>query len=146
MAISGLTALWVGAGLGLAAWLGSGLTDVYGWTGSLGTVAVILVYMLGNLALIVYFARDAERHLLKHVLFPLAGIAALGYPLYFVAKPGQAYPYNLVPYIVLAWIVWGFVTFFWFRAKDPAKLAAVGKILAEDTDDVAESHLLSAPV
>jgi amino acid transporter len=146
VAIYALTALSIGAGIALAAWLGSGLTDVYGWTGSIGTVAVILVYMLGNLALIRYFARDPERHVVKHILMPILGIAALAYPLYFVAKPGQSYPYNLVPYIVLAWIVWGFVTYFWFRTRDPEKLAAVGKVLAEESDDVAEGHLASAPV
>lgn len=146
MAIYGLTALSIGVGLGLSAWLGNGLTDVYGWTGSIGTVAVILVYMLANLALIRFFWRDGERSILRHVLVPVLGIAALAYPLYYTAKPGQSYPYNLVFYIVLAWVVWGLVTFFWFRAREPHKLAAVGKILAEESDDVSEGHLASAPV
>jgi hypothetical protein len=42
--------------------------------------------------------------------------------------------------------VWGFVTYYWFRTRDPEKLAAVGKVLAEESDDVAEGHLVSAPV
>ncbi len=146
MAIYGLTALSVGAGLGLAAWLGNGLTDVYGWTGSIGTVAVILVYMLANLALIRFFYRDPERSVVKHIVVPILGITALAYPLYSTAKPGQAYPYNLVFYIVLAWVVLGLVTFFWFRARAPHKLEAVGKVIAEDSDDVSEGHLVSAPV
>jgi amino acid transporter len=145
-AIYTLTFFSVAAGIGLSAWLGSGLTDVYGWTGSIGTVAVIIVYMLANLASIRYFARDKERSIVKHVIFPLAGIAALAYPLYFVAKPGQSYPYNLVPYIVLIWIAIGFVAFFYFRASDPRKLAAIGKVIAEEEDDVAEGRLLSAPI
>jgi len=145
-AIYTLTAFSVGAGLGLSAWLGSGLTDVYGWTGSLGTVAVILVYMLSCLASIRYFARDPERSIVKHVILPLAGVAALGYPLYFVAKPGQSYPYNLVPYLVLAWVVLGVAAYFYFRATAPRKLAAIGRLIAEEEDDVAEGRLLSAPL
>jgi amino acid transporter len=146
VAIYTLTAFSVGAGIGLSAWLGSGLTDVYGWTGSIGTVAVIIVYMLANLAAIRFFWQAQDRNILKHVLAPLAGIAALAYPLYFVAKPGQSYPYNLVPYLVLGWIVAGFATYFYFRARDPRKLEAVGRVVAEDEDDVAEGRLLSAPV
>jgi hypothetical protein len=64
-----------------------------------------------------------------------------------VAKPGQSYPYNLVPYVVLVWIVLGLVTYFYFRAKSPEKLAAVGSVLAEEEDgDFAEGRLASAPI
>jgi amino acid transporter len=146
IAIYALSALTIAAGIGLAAWLGSSITGVYGWTGSLGTVAVIIVYMMANLALIRFFAKDPERNLLKHVIAPLLGIAALAYPLYFVAKPGQAYPYNLVPYLVLIWIVLGLAVYFYFRSSAPEKLQAVGMALAEEEDDFAEGKLASAPV
>jgi amino acid transporter len=145
-AIYALSGISIGAGILLSAWLGSGLTDVYGWTGSLGTVAVILVYMMANIALIRYFARDPERNVLRHVVLPLLGIAALAYPLYFVAKPGQDHPYDLVPYLVLAWIVIGLLVYLYFRARAPEKLAAVGRVLAEEEDDLAEAKLMSAPV
>jgi amino acid transporter len=146
VAIYALTALAIALGIGLAAWLGSGITDVYGWTGSIGTVAVVLVYMLANIALIKYFWKDSERSVLRHVIIPLAGIAALAYPLYFVAKPGQAHPYSLVPYVVLAWIVLGFLAYFYLRSQGPDKLEAVGRAIAEEEDDLAEGHLVSAPV
>src|SRR6185436_16117733 len=68
VAISALTAVSAAAGIGLSPWLGSGLTDVYGWTGALGTVAVILVYMLANVAAIRFFARRKERHIVKHMV------------------------------------------------------------------------------
>jgi amino acid transporter len=145
-AIYTVTGLSIVAGILLSAWLGSGLTDVYGWTGSLGTVAVILVYIMANLALIRFFARDPERNVWRHVVAPVAGIVALAYPLYYVAKPGQAHPYNLVPYVVLAWILVGLATYLYLRARAPQKLAAVGKVLAEEEDDIAEGRLPSAPV
>ncbi|MEP6811982.1 MAG: APC family permease [Actinomycetota bacterium] len=146
IAIYALTALTIAGGIGLAAWLGSGITAVYGWTGSIGTVAVIIVYMMANLALIRYFAKDPERSLLKHVVAPLLGIVALAYPLYFVAKPGQPYPYNLVPYLVAIWIVIGLAVYFYFRSSAPDKLQAVGMALAEEETDFAEGKLTSAPV
>jgi amino acid transporter len=147
VAIYTLTASSIAIGIGLAAWLGSGVTDVYGWTGSLGTVAIVIVYIMANVALIRYFAKDPERNIFKHVILPILGIVALAYPLYFVAKPGQSYPYNLVPYVVLVWIVLGLATYFYFRANSPGKLAAVGSVLAEEEDgDFAEGRLASAPI
>jgi amino acid transporter len=145
-AIYAITALSVVAGILLSVWLGSGITDVYGWTGSIGTVAVIIVYIMANVALVKFFARDPERNVWKHVVLPIAGVLALAYPLYYVAKPGQAHPYNLVPYIVLIWIVLGLLTYMYFRARAPEKLAAIGRALAEEEDDLSEGHLMSAPV
>lgn len=146
VAIYALTALSIALGIGLAAWLGSGITAVYGWTGSLGTAAVIIVYMMANVALIRYFWRDPERSILRHVVAPLIGVAFLAYPLYFVAKPGQAYPYNLVPYLVLIWIVLGFGAYFYLRSQGPEKLATVGRAVAEEEDELGEGRLTSAPV
>jgi hypothetical protein len=48
---------------------------------------------------------------------------------------------------VLVWVVLGIATYFYFRAKSPEKLAAVGSVLAEEEDgDFAEGRLASAPV
>jgi amino acid transporter len=146
VAIFALTGLSIVAGLLLSAWLGDGITDVYGWTGSLGTVAVIIVYILANVALIRFFRSDPERSLWKHVVAPAVGVVALAYPLYYVAKPGQAGHYNLVPYLVLIWIVLGIVAYYVLRARSPEKLQAMGKVLAEEEDDLGEAHLTSAPV
>ena len=145
-AIYALTGLSIVAGLLLSAWLGDGITDVYGWTGSLGTVAVIIVYIMANVALIRFFRQDPERSVWKHVVAPALGVLALAYPLYYVGKPGQAHPYNLVPYLVLIWIALGLATYFYLRARSPQKLQALGKVLAEEEDDLAEGHLASAPV
>ena len=120
--------------IGFAAgiWLGPGATGAYGFTGAIGTVAIVIVYMLSNIALIRYYFTLPERNLLLHIVIPILGVAALAYPLWAVAQPGQAYPYNLVPYIVIAWLIIGLVTYLYFRARAPEKLGAVGSFLAED--------------
>jgi amino acid transporter len=145
VAIYALTGLSIAAGLGLSAWLGDGLTDVYGWTGSIGTVAIVLVYMLANVGLIKFFWRDPERSIFKHVVAPILGIACFAYPLYSTAKPGQSYPYNLVFWIVLGWLVLGLVAYYVLRTRAPEKLAAVGRVLAADEEELAESRLASDP-
>jgi amino acid transporter len=123
--------LIIGFGAGL--WLGPGATGAYGFTGSIGTVAIVLVYIMCNIALIRYYFTLPERNILLHIVVPILGVAALVYPLWAVAQPGQAYPYNLVPYIAIAWIILGVIVFFYFRAKSPEKLTALGAFLAEDS-------------
>jgi IS605 OrfB family transposase len=91
-------------GFAIGLWLGPGATGAYGFTGAIGTVAIVIVYMMCNIALIRYFFRLPERNWLLHIVIPILGVAALAYPLWAVAQPGQAFPYNLVPYIVIAWV------------------------------------------
>jgi amino acid transporter len=104
------------------------------WASARGSalVAIVIVYLASNIALIRYFTKIGERRLFVHVIVPLLGVVALAYPLWSVSKPGQAYPYNYVPWVVLAWIVIGAALYAYYRAKSPEKIAALGNFLAEE--------------
>jgi amino acid transporter len=115
----------------LAATLGAGPSGAYAFVGSIGASMIIVVYLVGCLGLIRYFARDSERSIIKHILLPIAGIAVLIYPLWAIAQPGQPAPFNLVPFIALAWLLIGVAVYMYLRAKAPNKLASVGSILAD---------------
>lgn len=119
-------------GFAVGIWLGPGATGAYGFTGSIGTVAIVIVYMLCDIALIRYFFSLPERNWFFHIVVPILGVAALAYPLWSVAQPGQSYPYNLVPYIAIGWIVLGAIVYFYFRARSPEKLTKLGAFLAEE--------------
>lgn len=119
-------------GFAVGIWLGPGATGAYGFTGSIGTVAIVIVYMLCDIALIRYFFSLPERNWFLHIVVPILGVAALAYPLWSVAQPGQQYPYNLVPYIAIGWIVLGAIVYFYFRARSPEKLTKLGAFLAEE--------------
>jgi amino acid transporter len=131
-AIVAQTVFTVVIGLAVGSWLGPGATGAYGFTGAIGTVAIVLVYLASNIALIRFFWRSTQRSVLKHVVFPVLGVVALAYPLYSVAQPGQSYPYNLVSLVVGVWIVGGIVLFLRFRATSPEKIAALGSYLADE--------------
>ncbi|HUW87204.1 MAG TPA: APC family permease [Candidatus Paceibacterota bacterium] len=131
-AIIAQTLFTVVIGLSVGVWLGPGATGAYGFTGTIGTVAIVIVYILSNIALIRYFWRAADRKILAHVIVPLLGVIALAYPLYAVSNPAQSYPYNLVSWIVLIWIALGLALYLYYRAKSPAKIAALGSFIAED--------------
>ncbi len=130
----------IAIGIGVGVWLGPGATGAYGFTGTIGTVAIVIVYIMSNIALVKYFWRSSERKLFTHVLVPILGVLALLYPLYAVANPAQSYPYNLVPIIVLVWIAAGVVLYFYYRAKSPEKIAALGSFITEEDLPEAEQH------
>lgn len=132
MAVAGLTLFTLVIGLGTGLWLGPGATGAYGFTGSIGTVAIVLVYMGSSFALMRYFWKLPERSTLKHIVLPILGVISLAYPLYSVAKPGQSWPYNLVFWIVVVWVGLGVVLYRYYLAKSPEKIAALGSFIAED--------------
>jgi len=137
VAIYALVAFSVVIGIIMSAWIGTSLTDVYGFTGSLGTVAIVLVYVLANIGLMKFYWKQPDFNALRHLVLPATGTVILLYPLYQVAKPGQAFPYNLVPYGVLAWVILGFVVYGYLQKSAPDKLAALGATMATDEIDFA---------
>ncbi|HYM97483.1 MAG TPA: APC family permease, partial [Candidatus Sulfotelmatobacter sp.] len=138
IAIYTLTAFTIVVGLVLGTWLGPGPTGIYGFTGALGTVGVVLVYILCNIALIRYFLKRTDRNIGLHVVAPILGCLGLLYPLWTVGAPGQAYPYNMVPYIVGVYVLAGIVAYFYLRGRSPEKLAAFGSVVADEPISHAE--------
>jgi amino acid transporter len=143
VSIYALVAFSVIVGILLSVWLGDSLTAVYGYTGAIGTIAIILVYGLANIGLIKFYWGTPEFNVWRHAVAPVIGCAVLLYPLYETAKPGQPFPYNWVAVVVLAWVIIGFGVFMYLRKNSPEKLAALGATMATDEIDFAESHLPS---
>ncbi|HXB48567.1 MAG TPA: APC family permease [Streptosporangiaceae bacterium] len=143
VSIYALVGFAVVVGILLSVWLGDSLTSVYGYTGAIGTIAIILVYGLANIGLIRFYWGTPEFNVWRHLVAPLIGTAVLLYPLYETAKPGQPFPYNWVAVVVLAWVIIGFGVFAYLRARSPEKLAALGATMATDEIDFAEAHLPS---
>jgi len=139
-AVAAQTAFTLIVGLGVGLWLGPGATGAYGFTGAIGTVAIVIVYILSNISLIRYFWRLPERKVLTHVVVPVLGVIGLAYPLYAVSAPGQAFPFNLVPIVVIIWSIIGAVSYLYYRAKSPEKIAAIGAFIAEDDLPLEEQH------
>jgi amino acid transporter len=77
--------------------------DYFGFAGTLGTIPIILTYMLTNLALPVYVIRyhRSDLDILRHILLPIAGTLVMLFPLWGLIQPGQPRPFNVFPWIVL---------------------------------------------
>ncbi|HWD64575.1 MAG TPA: APC family permease [Solirubrobacteraceae bacterium] len=132
---------WAAFSLYLA--LALGLTYVFGWNtdpvtffgeiATLGTILIALIYLVANLALPVYYHRYEPDLFspVKHVLLPLLGAVAIGYPLYELVKPGQPAPFDRYPLIaagvVVVALIWGGIAF----ARDRSLGERVGSIVAD---------------
>jgi amino acid transporter len=140
------TSFTIVVGLGIASWLGPGATGTYGFTGAIGTVAIVIVYMLSNIAHIRFFWHVPRRSTLTHVIAPALGVVSLAYPLYSVVAPGQLAPYNLVPIVIGVWLIAGALLHYYYRVTSPEKIAAIGAFITNDELGWDEHHERPRPV
>lgn len=84
-----------------------GMTN-YGYLGTIGSLAILICYMLTTVGGIYYFKKN-KLWGIKDVILPAIGFLALAYVFYSNVYPVPSFPNNLFPYIVLAVIVIGTV-------------------------------------
>jgi amino acid transporter len=98
---------------------------LFGDTGTLGTIPVIVTYLITNLALPAYMLKYHREEFspLKHFIIPVLGTVLMLFPLYGLVEPGQSYPFNIYPYLALGLLVISII---------------YGAILAKSTPDLAQ--------
>jgi amino acid transporter len=103
-------------------------------SGTMGTILVLVVYFLANLALPFYYRkyRPAEFNVIKHLVLPVLGMAAIAVPVYYLCKPGQSQPYNWFPYAALGVIVVAVIYALWLTRRDSGLGERVGSIVADE--------------
>jgi amino acid transporter len=101
---------------------------------TLGTILLLVVYFLSNLALPFYYHRflPDRFNVVRHGVLPVIGMIAIAIPVYYLVKPGQAQPYNWFPYASLAIVVVGTIYAFFLNRSDPGLAARVGSIIADE--------------
>jgi amino acid transporter len=101
---------------------------------TMGTILILVVYFLSNLALPFYYRRyrPQEFNLLKHAVLPVLGLIAIGVPVYYLVKPGQSAPYDWFPYAALGVIVVSVGYAFILNRRDPGLGDRVGSIIADE--------------
>jgi amino acid transporter len=83
---------------------GTDPVTLFGETGTLGAIPIIVTYLLTNLALPLYMWRHhrAEFRTVRHLIVPALGSVLMLFPLYGLVEPGQPFPFDVFPYAVLA--------------------------------------------
>ena len=103
-------------------------------SGTMGTILVLVVYFLANLALPFYYRkyRPAEFNVIKHLVLPVLGMAAIAIPVYYLSKPGQPAPYSWFPYAALAILIVSVIYAAILTRRDPGLAERVGSIVADE--------------
>ena len=116
-------------------------TDIFGFLGTLATLAVILLYGTANFALTSYMRKQHpdEFSFMRHFVFPWLGTLSLLPVLFITIYPVPEWPYNLSPYLLAALLIAGFAYMQWIEWRDPGSLIrSAGAIVAERADDFVE--------
>ena len=100
----------------------------------MGTILVLVVYFLANLALPFYYLkyRRTEFNIIKHAVLPVLGMAAIAVPVYYLCKPGQPDPYDWFPYLALGIVVVSVIYSIVLTRRDPGLGDRVGSIIADE--------------
>ena len=101
---------------------------------TMGTILLLVVYFLSNLALPFYYRRyrPQEFNVVKHAVLPVLGMVAVGVPMYYLVKPGQPAPLNWFPYAALGIIVVSVIYAAVLSRRDPGLGDRVGSIIADE--------------
>ena len=99
-----------------------------------GTILLLLVYGLSNLALPFYYKKNHPTlyNPWRHAVLPVFGIAWILVPLYYLAKPGQPAPFSWFPYMALGVVIVAFIYATFLVQRDPNIGDRVGSIIADE--------------
>lgn len=108
--------------------------EFFAESSTFGTILVLVVYLLSNMALPVYYRAYQPQAFspLKHAVLPGLGALAIVVPLYYLAKPGQPAPYSWFPYAALVIVVVAFLGALTLTRRDPSLGERVGSIIADE--------------
>ena len=80
--------------------------DIFFWTATMGTLALLVCYVISTFGAMRYlFFGKVKRVAQWEIVIPVAAVLFLFYTLYRNVYPVPAWPYNLFPYIVAAWVL-----------------------------------------
>jgi Amino acid transporters len=93
---------------------GAGIMDIFGWVGTIATLGFLLSYVMIVLAGPVYLYKRNELKL-HNVIIAIVSFVILCIPMVGSVYPLPAYPYNMFPFIFLAWLL---LSGLWFSFVD----------------------------
>jgi amino acid transporter len=107
---------------------------LFGDTGTLGTIPIIVTYLITNLALPVYMLKHhrAEFSPVKHLVIPLLGSALMLFPLWGLVQPGQPYPFNIYPYLTLGLLILTVIYGAIAAGRSPDMVRRIGSYVADE--------------
>jgi amino acid transporter len=106
-------------------------TIEFGYLAGIGAIAIEVIYVFVSLAAMWWFYRELkqEYNVFKHLIVPLVAVVGAGAALYgsILPQPGLL---ATMPYVALAWIVFGLLYIVFLRSTKPGLVAQIGRDLS----------------
>ncbi len=108
-----------------------GASQIFGFLGTITTLAVIVLYIMANFALTTFVRREhpADFNIWRHAIVPVVGTLLLLPVMFVTVWPVPPYPLNLTPYIFVVLMIIGFVVMKVLEARRPESLAQGSSML-----------------
>jgi amino acid transporter len=106
-------------------------SDIFGFLGTIATLAAIILYSMANVALTAYVRRELphEFSISRHAVIPWIGTIALLPVLMVTLYPVPSWPYNITPYAFAIILVLGIGYMLWLQSRDPQALGRGATVL-----------------
>ena len=116
--------------LGLPLTYADGGGPTAGYLFAAGGLAVVLVYLTGNLAVIRAFRTEFrdEFNAWRHLLIPAIAVVIFLFPLWGIIHPPAYTLVNLLPFLALGWLALGIIVVGVLRVRQPASFQTLGKV------------------
>ncbi|HLX56343.1 MAG TPA: APC family permease [Ktedonobacteraceae bacterium] len=117
-----------------------GASVIFGFLGTIATLAVIVLYILANIALTAFIRREhpADYNIWRHAIVPIVGTLLLLPVMFVTVYPVPAYPLNLTPYIFVVMMIAGFVVMMVLIVRRPEALAQGSSMLISTVQEEVE--------
>ncbi len=108
---------------------------IFSFLETIATLAVIVLYVMANLALTRYMRREQRANFTawQHAVVPWIATLALLPVLFVTIYPQPSWPYNLTPYLFVAAMLAGFAYMEWRESRIPGSLARGASLLIRGT-------------
>jgi len=116
--------------LGLPLTYAYGGPRAFGYLAGAAGLAVVLVYLAGNIAVIRAFRTEFrdEFNFWRHLLIPATAAVIFLFPLWGILRPPAYTLMNLLPFAALGWLGLGVIAAAVFRARRPASFETLGRV------------------
>jgi amino acid transporter len=114
-----------------------GANQIFGFLGTITTLAVIVLYVLANFALTTFIRREQPTsfHVWRHGIVPVVGTLLLIPVIFVTVFPIPPYPLNLTPYLFVILMIAGFVVMKVVEARQPGALARGSSTLISTVEE-----------
>jgi amino acid transporter len=87
---------------------GCGFYDVFAYTSTIATLTAVIAYgMMAAATFTRFVQQDLQNKKLYLSVIPVIGLALMAYTMFVNVYPMPAYPFNILTYVVIAWMVVG---------------------------------------